>query len=172
MSDQTPITEQNQEQTAGQSPEVSAQDDTHIPGQSIDELPEWAQKLIRDGRKEAAKYRNERNELKPLADKYADLEESKKSELEKAQERIAALEQEANAAKSQAVKAQVASETGVPIELLPDGDEESLRAHAERLVEWGSKSVDASKPKAPHVPTVGREGGDDRDAYARKILGI
>lgn len=160
------------EQAVDQTVADTNQDDTQAPEQSVDSLPDWAQKIIRDGRKEAAKYRAERNELKPKAEKYDETVEASKSELEKAQEQIAALEAEANSAKSQATKAQVAAETGVPVDLLPDGDEESLRAHANALLEWGSKNSEPVKPKAPNVPSVGREGGDDRDALARKILGF
>ena len=169
MSDQTPENDQNPQ---AQAPSVNTED-AKSSAPSLDEMDADAlREMVGKLRKESAKYRTERNDLKPLAEKFKELEESKKSELEKANERIAALEAEHQAAQSKLIKAQVASETGVPVELLPDGDEELVRAHAERLQEWGSKNSEPAKPKAPNVPTVGHEGGDDRDAYARKILGI
>lgn len=78
-------------------------------------------------RKEAAKYRNQAKELEPLAQKMRELEESKKTDLEKAHDRIAQLEADAAVAKTQAVRAKVAAANGVPVDLLPaQGDEEAL----------------------------------------------
>lgn len=60
---------------------------------------------LAQARREAAKYRTERNELKPLAAKAKEIEEAGKSELEKAQERIAALEAEKRTSEQAALRA-------------------------------------------------------------------
>lgn len=122
-------------------------------------------------RREAANYRTQRNELKPLAEKYQAAEEAKKTELEKAQERIKALETQAETSQAELVRAKVAAETGVPAHLLPAGSQEDVTAAAQALVEWAGKTT--TPPTAPVVPGVGRtSNGDDRDAKARQILGI
>lgn len=124
-------------------------------------------------RKESAKYRSQVKELEPLAAKARELEESKKSDLEKAQERIAQLEAAAQAAQAQAVRAKVASATGVPAELLPEGgDEDSLTAAAQALVSWAKKQA----PEKKAIPESNAAGHQvpmsDKDAVARQILGI
>ena len=124
-------------------------------------------------RKEAAKYRNQAKELEPLAQKMRELEESKKSDLEKAQERISELEAQARAAQAQAVRSKVAAATGVPADLLPDsGDEEALTAAAEALVSWAHSHV-PEKKAMPESNAAGRDASvSDKDAVARQILGI
>lgn len=124
-------------------------------------------------RAENAKYRTKAKELEPLAEKMRELEESKKTDLEKAQDRIKQLEDEAKAFKTAALRAQVAAKTGVPEDLLPvGGDEETLTRAAKSLVEWASKN----KPEVKNLPGSRAAGANaqanDRDAIARQILGI
>lgn len=119
-------------------------------------------------RKEAARYRTERNELKPLAEQAQAAEDAKKSELEKAQERIAALEAEKREAEQSAARAAVAATTGVPAEFIHGDTEEQMQEYAQRLAEAMGK-----KPTLPHVAAVGRSGEvpNDRDAFARGFFG-
>lgn len=125
-------------------------------------------------RKEAAKYRTERNELRPLADKAREAEEAGKSELQKAQERIAALEAEKHASVLAATRAEIASKHGIPPELVSGEDEESMAASAAAVVAFVEKRLaDQGKPHLPYVAAVGRDSsGADRDAQARAILGL
>lgn len=124
-------------------------------------------------RKEAAKYRNQAKELEPLAQKMRELEESKKTDLEKAHERIAELEADAAEAKTQAVRAKVAAANGVPVDLLPaQGDEEALTSAAQALVAW-AKDQAPEKKSMPESNAVGSDSDiSDRDAIARQILGV
>lgn len=119
-------------------------------------------------RKEAARYCTERNELKPLAEQAQAAEDAKKSELEKAQERFAALEAEKRQAEQSAARAAVAAATGVPAEFIHGDAEEQMQEYAQRLVEAMGK-----KPTLPHVAAVGRSGEvpNDRDAFARGFFG-
>ena len=126
-------------------------------------------------RREAAKYRTERNELKPLAAKAKEIEEAGKSELEKAQERIAALEAEKRESEQAALRARLAADAGVPAELIAGGTEEEMTASAAALKSFvDEKLAEAGGPKLPAVGAVGRDGGSaiDKDAEARRILGI
>lgn len=124
-------------------------------------------------RKEAAKYRNQAKELEPLAQKMRELEESQKTDLEKARERIAQLEADAAAAKTQALRAKVAAANGVPVDLLPgEGDEDALTAAAKALVAWANEHNPEKKPM-PESNAAGREAGEsDKDALARQVLGF
>lgn len=130
---------------------------------------------LAQARREAAKYRTERNELKPLAAKAKEIEEAGKSELEKAQERIAALEAEKRTSEQAALRARLAADAGVPAELIAGGTEEEMTASAAALKAFVDKKLaDAGGPKLPDVGAVGRDGGSaiDKDAVARRILGI
>lgn len=134
--------------------------------------PEDLRAALDAARKEAAGYRTANKELRAKADKFDELEEAKKSELEKAQERIAQLEKDKADLTLSAVRSEVAARFGVPADMIAGADEESLVASAERLKEW----AEGQSPKpagAPHVPEVGRDsGGEDKDALARAVFGI
>ncbi|STC97578.1 Uncharacterised protein [Corynebacterium renale] len=124
-------------------------------------------------RAENAKYRNKAKELEPMAQKMRELEEANKTDLEKAQERIAELEALQKASELEVLRSKVAAASGVPAELLPaDGDEESLTQAAQALVEWASKH----KPDVKNLPGSAAAGADveisDRDTQARQILGL
>ena len=79
-------------------------------------------------RREAAKYRTENKELRPLAQRAKEAEEAGKSELQKAQERIAALEAEKQASVLAAARAELAAKHGIPGELITGEDAESMAA--------------------------------------------
>lgn len=134
--------------------------------------PEDLRAALAAARKEAADYRTKNKDLRAKADKYDELEEAKKTELEKAQERIAQLEASNADLTLSAVRTKVAAAFQVPEDMISGTDEESLTASAERLKEWAEGQ--APKPAgAPHVPNVGRDsGGEDKDALARQVFGI
>jgi hypothetical protein len=93
-------------------------------------------------------------EYKTKAEKFDELEEANKSELQKATERAQALEAELNSMKQaeaiRAIKTQVATETGVPAELLTGSTEEECTAQANAILSF-------AKPQA--YPTV-KDGGE------------
>lgn len=112
---------------------------------------------------EAAKWKElaRKNEAraKENADKakrFDEIEEASKSELEKAQARIADLERataEANAART---RSEIARTKGVPVELLTGTDEESLNAQADALLAF--KGTTPAAPAAPSSQGQGKQG--------------
>lgn len=113
--------------------------------------------------------------LKEKADKYDEAQQANKTELEKANERIAVLEGEkearAKADKLREAREKVSKETGVPAELIHGEDEDAMRECAKEIAAY------AKKPSAPKASKPGSfsSGGDDRDAdmreFARQLLG-
>ena len=93
-------------------------------------------------------------DLKAKAAKFDEAEEASKSELQKATERAAALEQELNGMKQaetvRNIRENVAKETGIPANLLTGTTEEECKAQAAAI-------ADFAKP-APY-PTV-KDGGE------------
>ena len=93
-------------------------------------------------------------EYKSKAEKYDQLEEANKSELQKATERAQALEAEIDGMKKaeqiRTIKAKVATETGVPESLLTGTTEEECKAQADAILNF-------AKPQG--YPTV-RDGGE------------
>jgi hypothetical protein len=93
-------------------------------------------------------------EYKSKAEKYDQLEEANRSELQKATERAQALEAEIDGMKKaeqiRTIKAKVATETGVPAELLTGTTEEECKAQASAILNF-------AKPQS--YPTV-RDSGE------------
>ena len=81
---------------------------------------------------------------KEKAEKFDAAEEARKSELQKATERVTALETELNALKKsnevRAIRDQVAKETGVPATLLTADTEEACREQAEAIKAFAQPS--------------------------------
>lgn len=84
-------------------------------------------------------------DLKAKAEKFDEVQESTKSELQKAQEAAQAAEARAQQFERAAVRARIAAELDVPVEVLSGDDEESLRASAQKVIEWR----DSNKKAAP-----------------------
>lgn len=148
-------------------------DTTSCGANSEDTQDTFDRAYVEKLRAENAKYRNKAKELEPLAQKMRELEESKKTDLERAHERIAELEAAAKASELEVLRSKVAAASGVPAELLPaSGDEESLTQAAQALVAWASKN----KPEVKNLPGSAAAGADvnvsDRDVQARQILGL
>ena len=82
----------------------------------------------------------EMNEYKAKAAKYDELEESKKTELQKAQEEAAKLKKELSDIKQaneiRGIREKVSAEKGVPIDLLTGETEEACEAQAQKLLEF------------------------------------
>lgn len=149
--------------------------DTATEGGKADEkemsLEDYKQALA-EARKEAAERRIAAKEWKAKADKFDELEESKKTELQKAQERIAALEQEKAEADLRLLRSTIAEKHSVPASLLAGSTEDELVESAEALQAW-AKAQRPDVKGAPVVPKVGRDsGGTDKDAMARMLLGL
>lgn len=87
--------------------------------------------------KERAKYENY-EALKDKAAKFDEMQEASKSELQKAQEKAAKLEAEITSMKKEAevtaMRLKVATEKGVPVDLLNGETEEACQAQADKLL--------------------------------------
>ena len=93
-------------------------------------------------KKERAKYEGF-DDLKAKAAKFDEMEEANKTELQKATERAAELEakiKEMTEAESlRAMRAKVAGETGVPVEMLTETTEEALADQAKAILKFAGK---------------------------------
>lgn len=126
-------------------------------GKTVDHAKalEEMQKQIIELRKEAAKYRTERNQLR---DKQAEnLSES---------DRIAALEKALAESKLNATKQAIANTVNVPAELIAGSTPEEMQESAEALAALIKERVDAAVEEAgkkgnfgPRVPGEGKNGG-------------
>ena len=98
-------------------------------------------------------------DLKAKASRLDEIEQASKSELEKAQERIAELEGTVSQAQRAALVTRIASEEGVIPEVLHGDTEEEMRAAAARIKEWAGSTHTA--PPAPRSLKSGSAGSDD-----------
>lgn len=85
------------------------------------------------------------DDLKAKAAQVDAAEEANKTELQKAQERIAELEKATAVATRSALVTRIAAEEGVIPEVLTGETEEEMRAAAKRVIEWR----DGAKKPAP-----------------------
>jgi len=123
--------------------------------------------------RERAKF-SDYEDLKAKAQKFDELEEANKSELQRAQDQIASIEQERDTALRDALRFKVATRYGVSDEdadlFLTGTDEDTLVKQAERL----SQRNDLQLKQGNHVPDEGKpltaqEGSDA--AFARSFFG-
>lgn len=128
----------------GQQESPPAAEGTQQTPQSFD--AEYVAKL----RKEAAKYRTEAKELATKAKSYDELQESQKTELQKAQEAASAAEKALQDAKAEAMRSKVAASKGLPPSIadrLRGSTLEEMEADADAvLAEIQSKYVAKSAP--------------------------
>lgn len=91
---------------------------------------------IRELRSENAKARTEKNELKTAAERWAEYEESQKTELQKAQERAAKLESELSVAQRERLQNKVGKAAGVDPDLwdrIKGDSEDEMLEDAQKL---------------------------------------
>lgn len=104
------------------------------------------------------------DELKAKAERFDEAEEARKSDLERANERIAELEGAARereeADRLSALRSKVAEATGVPAELISGADEDSMTESAKAIAAFAKATV----PPAPNVGGAGRFAGEDAPA--------
>lgn len=128
---------------------------TEDPEQPLGENGIKALNAERDARKEAEKalkdLREELNDLKPAAERLKEIEDQQKSDLEKANERIAALEKQDAKSSVEALRWRIAAKNGISDEdaevFLTGSDEDSITKQAERLVALQGEKQEADKQK-------------------------
>ena len=108
------------------------------------------------------------NEYKAKAEKYDELEEANKTELQKATERANALEAELNTMKKaseiRAIRDNVASKTGVPASMLTFDTEEECTAQANEILNFRKPAGYPTVKDGGEVSHVG--GTTTRDQFA------
>lgn len=123
-----------------------------------------------DWKAEARKWERRSKENAEKARAYDELQEQSKTELQKAQEEAAAYKRQVDdmnaRAEADAARAKVAKETGVPAELISGADEESMRAFAKALADWGRPS---SAPRTKRPGSFAADAGDSGDAAKREL---
>ena len=111
-------------------------------------------------RRESARYRTERNEAREQI-------ETLTKDLDSEREKISVLTKERDEAIMSLTKSKISSETGVPVDLLPEGDEEEIRARAETLRDWKGTSSQGTV----YVESVGKNtGGVSKEEIAREFM--
>lgn len=165
MSNENPTAEQT---TAS---EVQETNESQTVEPTLDEL----KKELETWKGHARTWENRAKENKSAADQFKAIEDANKTELEKAQERLAELEAELNSSKEQALRSNIISEFGLDPEdaevLLTATTEEGLRAQAERLA---AKTPAKPKPKVTvnNSDIEGTPETNSKAALAKGLLGL
>lgn len=84
--------------------------------------------------------------LREKASKFDEAQEASKSELQKAQERAEQAEKRATEFEHAALKTRIASELGVIPEVIQGTDEETMRASAQRVLDWANQGKRTPPP--------------------------
>lgn len=132
-------TEHNEAATEQQENNTTPPQEAPANNASSEDIPvDVLRKQLADARKEAARYRNERNDLKDDAQAWRDKQEAEKSEIERLQEQNAANEKRLAEVEAERLTLTVAQSYGLKpddIALLGSGDKETLEARAARISE-------------------------------------
>ncbi|MBQ0142183.1 MAG: hypothetical protein KBT06_05200 [Prevotellaceae bacterium] len=117
-------------------------------------------------KREGAKYADY-EELKAKASKFDEMEEANKSELQKANEKAAALQKQLDdmtkATELSNLRNKVSTDTGVPVALLTADTEDECKAQAEAILAFAS----TQKPSYPSV----KDGGEVHNISTNKSNG-
>lgn len=114
------------------------------------------------------------DDLKAKASQLDEIEQANKSELDKERERAEAAEKRATAAERSSLQTRVATEFGVPLEVVHGDDEEQMRQSAQKVLEWrdsGKKSPPPPKSLKSGSSGDGGEGGSRAAAALRQMRG-
>lgn len=115
----------------------------------------------------SAKYENF-EELKEKAQKFDEIEERSKTELQKANERASALEKELDGMKKadtvRKIREEVAADLGVPANLLNGGTKEECEAQAKSILSFAKPNAYPAVKDAGEVRNT--EVGKTRDQFA------
>lgn len=115
--------------------------------------------------RERSKYADYKS-LKEKADSYDQYVEANKSELQKANDKAAALQKELDdlkqAAAVKAIKEKVSKDTGVPTDLLTGSTEEECRTQADAIKAF-------AKPTYPNVRDAGELSGNQKSSPAQQF---
>lgn len=113
--------------------------------------------------------------LKAKADKFDEIEEASKTELQKAQERAQAVEQELNKLKQanelRDLRQKIATETGVPVHLLTATSEEDLKTQAGQIMDFARPGYPVVRDggEIPAIPPVKKSTADQFADWFSKL---
>ena len=131
---------QETETEAGQEPATEITTPAVVPN-TVQDLPEWAQKQIKDLRSENAKHRTSAKAAEKAADEAARKQAEEQGEFkrlyEETKEKLEATQNETQALQRAVLRDKVAREVGLPAELagrLTGDTEEEIKADAETLL--------------------------------------
>lgn len=131
--------------------------------------PDWkAEARKHEARSKDWKTKAEQNES--AAQRLAELENANKSDIEKAQQAQRDAETKAAELEARALRAEVAAEKGVPVDLLSGSTKDDIEAAADRLIEFRS----AKPTVGVHLPNQDKtppQTKSDLGETARKIFG-
>lgn len=116
--------------------------------------------------RERAKF-SDYDDIKAKAERFAELEESQKTEAQKAQDRLAAAEKRAADLELKAARAEVAAAKGVPVELLSGGTQEEIEASADALIAFKGEQQKKDFVLPDQGRTPGKAAGSTADSFAR-----
>lgn len=106
--------------------------------------------------------------LKAKADKFDEIEEASKTELQKATERAKALQDELDAFKKaeslRTMREKVAHDTGIPVNLLTAESEDACKEQAKQILEFSRPSGYPQVKDGGEVRTSGKKS--TRDSFA------
>ena len=153
------MTDENQPETPAQDPG----NQQPAPEAKVEEV---------DWKAEARKWEQRAKDNKSAAEKLAQLEESQKSELQKAQERAEAAEKRATEFEHVALRTRIATEMGVIPEVIQGSDEETMRASAQRVLDWANQGKRTPPPAKPLASgsAAAKDGEQGRAAAALRAL--
>lgn len=127
-------------------------------------------------RKEAARYRVERNELREDAEKWREKQESEKTELQRLKEQLAERDTRAQQLEAENTRLQVAGSYGISpenLDLLGSGSREEIEDRAKRLQLMQQRAVSAPPSRTPQEQLGDREATQESladDAYPSNWL--
>lgn len=144
-------------------------------GETPAETPEPQEPKETDWKAEARKWETRAKENlasakanETAARRLAEIEESQKTEAQKAQERLEAAEKRAAELELRSIRAEVAASKGVPTDLLTGATQEELEASADALLAYRGEA-----PKGPILPNQGKSpqktGHTTADAFAEAV---
>ncbi|MGI6204220.1 MAG: hypothetical protein ACOYJH_02955 [Anaerovoracaceae bacterium] len=124
--------------------------------------------------REREKYKDYKD-LKNKAAEYDKQQEAAKTELQKAQDKAAALEKELSGMKEQekvrSIRAKVSKQTGVPTELLTGGDEDTCTEQAKAILKFAKGAKYPGIKETEHTPKNTSSEDTDYRELAGQIFG-
>lgn len=126
-----------------------------------------------DWRAEAKKWEARAKENFPKAQKYDELKDAEKTELERATARAEAAENETATLRTELLRREVAEAKGIPLRLagrLTGTTREELEADADQLAELIGDQKTPPRPDTAQGRTRGGDAVSAREALARSIL--